>query len=102
MHRDNPSELDLGLDSRPVTPSSAPPKLGLTIPASANKPLSGAQIEFNKRMKALEKARAVHERERARLDEELRICITELMPLVETMNQGERDLILAAGSCEIR
>lgn len=66
------------------------------ISASKGTTLSPAQIEFNKRIKALEKARASHDRERALLDEDLRVCQAELMPLVERMNRAERDLIEAA------
>jgi hypothetical protein len=97
-HRDQ-NELDLSLDPLPETP--APPKPGLTISATAKKPLSPAQVEFNKRMKALEKERAAHELERSRLDEHLRICITELMPLLETMNRAERDVIHALTQARI-
>lgn len=94
MHRVDQSELDLRLDS--LAEPSKPPKRDLMISASSAKPLSPAQAEFNKRMKALEKERAAHERERARLDADLRICISELMPLVETMNRAELNLILTA------
>ncbi len=90
------NELDLGLDAPREIPPPGLPKSGLTISASSAKPLSPAQIEFNKRMKALERERAAHERERARLDAELHVCIHEWMPMVETMNRAERDLILAA------
>jgi hypothetical protein len=97
-HRDQ-NELNLGLDPLPEAP--APPKPSLTISASAKKPLSPAQVEFNKRMKALEKERAAHERERSRLDEHLRVCITELMPMIETMNRAEHDLIRAVMQARI-
>jgi hypothetical protein len=94
MRRVDQNELNLGLD--PLPEASMPAQRGLMISASTAKPLSPAQVEFNKRMKALEKERAAHDRERTRLDEDLRVCITELMPLVETMNRAELDLVRAA------
>lgn len=94
MHRRDQDELDLGLDPLPKGPP--PPKPGLTISGSGKQSLSPAQVEFNKRMKALEKQRANHERQRARLDKDLHLCITELMPLAEATNRAERDLIFSA------
>ncbi len=88
----HPNELNLGSDFLPKSPS----KLDLTISKSSTKPLSPAQAEFNKRMKALEKERAAHTRERARLDAELLVCINELMPMVETKNRAELGLIQSA------
>lgn len=90
MRRPNQDELDLGLDPLPAA------KADLKISAAPSKPLSPAQAEFNKRMKALERARSAHERERARLDEDLRVCITVLMPLVEKINRTDRDLVFMA------
>lgn len=85
--------LDPSLD--PLSPTS-PKSTDLTIPAMGDKVLSTAQAEFNKRMKALEKARAAHERERTRLDTRLHLCRTEFMPMVEILNLAHRDLIMAA------
>ncbi|MEI7928458.1 MAG: hypothetical protein WCH40_07910 [Verrucomicrobiales bacterium] len=87
-------EMEVGID--PLPKSSPPPTRGLTISAANKQALSPAQVEFNKRMKALEKERANHERQRARLDKELHLCTTELMPLVEASNRAERELIFAA------
>src|SRR6478752_2556465 len=89
----DPNELNLGLD--PLLVASTRPKADLTIAASSAAPLSPAQVQFNKRMKALEKARASHERERVRLDGDLRICHAQLMPLVEKLTRVELELILA-------
>ena len=88
-------ELDLGLDSLPA-PVTPPLKTDLTIKRTTSQPLSPVQEEFNKRMKALEKARAAHERKRARLDADLAICRDELMPAVEARNRVEHQLVLLA------
>ncbi|MCB1133156.1 MAG: hypothetical protein KDN05_18690, partial [Verrucomicrobiae bacterium] len=71
-------KLDFGHDQAHVSQTRKPQ--GLTISANAGKALSPAQVEFNKRMKALENARAAHERERARLDNDLRVCHSQFMP----------------------
>lgn len=75
-------ELDLGLP-----PAAQPSQAGshdLTIKAGgAHAALSPAQIEFNKRLKALEKARADQDRTRRKLDADLIAARTELMPLYE-------------------
>jgi len=68
--------------------------MDLTIKNQASQPLTPAQEEFNKHMKALEKARAAHERKRARLDKDLAVCRNELMPLVEMKNREEYQLIM--------
>jgi hypothetical protein len=52
-------------------------------------------VEFNKRLKALEKARAHLDRKRARLDQDLVSCREVLMPLVEKRNHFEYQLIHA-------
>lgn len=94
MQESHEPELDLGIEKTPV--SHRRKTNPLTISASAGKVLSPAQVEFNKHMKALEKARASHERERARLEGDLCVCHSEFMPLVERKNRSERDLIVAA------
>jgi hypothetical protein len=94
MDEQHQHEMDLGSVSLPKTPPS--PKGGLTISAANKQALSPAQVEFNKRMKALEKERANHERQRARLDKDLRLCTSELMPLLESVTRAEYQLILAA------
>jgi hypothetical protein len=88
-------ELDLGLEPPPA-PVTPPLKKGLTIKRTTSQPLSPAQEEFNKRMKALEKARAAHERKRACLDADLVVCRDELMPIVEMRNRVEHQLVLLA------
>ena len=100
MPRRQQDEFDLGSDlSRALPPKSGSPgPTGLSLSASVDKPLSPAQVEFNKRMRALEKQRAAHDRERAKLDKELQICIKEIMPLLEAVNRAELALILAAAS----
>lgn len=77
---------------------AAPPEL--TIAVSPLKALSPAQLEFNKRMKALERARKADEKKRTKLDEELRVCREELMPLVEKVNRAELNLV--SGAAEAR
>jgi hypothetical protein len=85
-------ELNLGFSSPPK------PKPALVITSAPEKSLSPAQIEFNKRLKALERARAAFAKEKARLDHDLQICITQLLPLLEKKNRAERDLLFDAVS----
>lgn len=95
MSRMKQPELDLGLDPLPEPASPDPtPNLDLAIKATTWKDLSPAQIEFNKRLKALEKARAAHDRKRIRLDEDLVVCRDVLMPLVEDLNRARFQLIV--------
>ena len=68
--------------------------MDLTIKPGTSQPLSPAQEEFNKRMKALEKARASYDRKRARLDADLVVCRNQLMPMVEKRNRLEHQMIL--------
>jgi hypothetical protein len=97
MSRGSQHELNLGLDPLPdPVPFSQPSKTDLTIKRATSQPLSPAQEEFNKRMQALEKARAAHERKRARLDADFVVCRDELMPAVETRNRVEHQLVLLA------
>ncbi|GAA5481293.1 hypothetical protein [Haloferula sargassicola] len=93
MARPRQNELDLGFDPLPK------PKPGLTLsPAAGTATLSPAQVEFNKRLKSLEKARTSHAKERDRLDKQLHLCRTELMPLVEKMNRISFRLVIVAES----
>ena len=85
-------ELNLGFSSPPK------PKPALVITSAPEKSLSPAQVEFNKRLKALEKARSALAKEKARLDHDLQICITQLLPLLEKKNRAERDLLFDAVS----
>lgn len=72
-------EFDLGLP-----PAPRPSNHDLSIkPGGDQATLSPAQIEFNKRLKALEKARAEQDRARKKLDADLIAARTELMPLYE-------------------
>ena len=77
----------------PSPPMAAAANMDLTIRKAASQPLTPAQEEFNKRMKALERARAAHDRKRKRLDKDLAVCRNELMPLVEMRNRSEYQLI---------
>lgn len=70
--------------------------MDLTIQNQDSHPLTPAQEEFNKRMKALEKARAAHDRKRAQLDKNLKICRNELMPLAEMRNREELQMVFLA------
>jgi hypothetical protein len=67
---------------------------GLLIRPGASAPLSPTQLEFNRLMKSLETARTRHLREQARLDETLTISIRELMPLVESLNRVNLELVM--------
>lgn len=87
-------EFDLGIAPPPAAPEPSPAKLDLSIKVASGNILSPAQVEFNKRLKALEKARAALERKRANLDKDLVTCRETLMPLVEKRNQTEYQLIL--------
>lgn len=92
MSREPQPELDLGLD--PLPPATE--TLDLSIQPAGETPLSPAQVEFNKRLKSLEKARTAHERKRKRLDKDLDICRQVLMPLVEQLNRTEHQILLGA------
>lgn len=85
-------QFDLGI----TPPPSALGKLDLSIKANSGDILTPAQVEFNKRLKALEKARKALERKRADLDKDLVTCRETLMPLVEVRNQTEYQIILLA------
>ncbi len=67
--------------------------MDLTIKSGDSQVLTPAQEEFNKRIKALEKARASYDRKRARLDKYLAVCRNELMPWVEARNRQECEMI---------
>ena len=90
MSREPQPELDLGLDPVPIEN----PKIDLSIRPAGATPLSPAQVEFNKRLKALEKARTAHENKRKRLDKDLATCREVLMPLVEKLNRVQHQLLL--------
>lgn len=93
MSGSDQDEFELGFDPVPETASRPQPKMGLTIKGAGREALSPAQVDFNKRMVALEKGRAAYERERLRLDRALRVCVTELMPLIEKANRAEVEMI---------
>lgn len=85
-------EFDLGLEPAP-SPVAAKGH-HLTVVARDGAALSPAQAEFNKLMKRLESARTKHEREQSRLDELLRTCTRELMPLVGTLNRLNHQMVV--------
>lgn len=68
-------------------------KAGLVIRSNKSGPLSRTQVEFNRLMKNLETTRARHGREQARLDETLATSCRELMPLVESLNRVNMELV---------
>lgn len=89
-HSGDQCELNLGeVPNRKATS-------GLIISRSPGKGLSAAQVEFNKQMQSLERARKAHDKEVTRLEKELRICREELMPLVERCHRADFDLVLEA------
>ena len=92
MSRKNQTELDLGLE--PLPEGAAPTNLDLSIKAAPSAALSQAQIEFNKRLKALERAQATHDRKRRRLESDLTTCRDVLMPLVEDFNRARYQLVI--------
>ncbi len=63
------------------------------ITTSPEQALSSAQTEFNRLMKRLENARAKHAREKVKLDDMLRVTSRELVPLVETFNQTDLEIL---------
>ena len=83
------NEFDLGEISRPAA------KDGLFLTPSQGEKLSRVQIEFNRLMKTLENARKQHDLKQAQLDKTLLISIRELMPLVETVNRLNLDMIVS-------
>jgi hypothetical protein len=94
MSRKNQPELDLGLDPIPEPAVPAKP-LDLSIKAVSADVLSPAQIEFNKRLKSLERARAAHENKRRSLDKDLATCRDVLMPMVEDLNRVNYQVLLS-------
>ena len=66
----------------------------LILIAREGKALSSAQAEFNKLMKRLENARAKQQRERNRMDGLVKICVAELLPLVETIHQLNFEMVV--------
>jgi hypothetical protein len=72
-----------------------PHKEGLVIKPGTDTPLSRTQAEFNRLLKSLETTRARYAREQARLDDALATSIRELMPMIEELNQIDRDFIFA-------
>lgn len=67
----------------------------LSIKAGTQGALSPAQLEFNKQLTALEKARAALVRKQARFDRDQATCSTKLMPLLEARNRAECSLVHA-------
>ncbi len=78
---------------KPKKPLSA--QFDLTIKAPAAQPLGQAQMEFNKRLKDLEKARAAYDRKCRRFEKDLIASREVFMPLFEDLNRGRHRLILA-------
>lgn len=87
-------EPEFDLDFEPL-PAAAPASGSLSIRKSAAAPLTPAQVEFNKRMKALERARAAHDKERADLDRKLADHRKLVTPLMERGNRVEFAIIMA-------
>jgi hypothetical protein len=87
-------DLDLGLNLTPT--SAASPRLDLSIKQTGQTPLGPAQIEFNKRLKSLEKARTAHQNKRKRLDKYLATSRDVLMPLVDDFHRAEYALLTTA------
>lgn len=89
MPRDKLPPLDQTFD--PLLPSNT----DLTIPVSPSKALSPAHAAFNRQMKALEKARRAHHRTQIQLDKDLKICNSDLMPLLEANRHINLEIIFA-------
>lgn len=70
----------------------------MVIRGSEERPLSEAQVEFNRVMGRLEGERAKLQQKQARLDELLGVATGELLPLVEELNRSNRDLVLAVAA----
>lgn len=81
-----------------ASPSAPAPRSrsgALVITPGREVPLSRAQTDFNKLLKRLESARAKLAATRARLDTYLSEAITGLMPLIETENRANLDVLRA-------
>lgn len=63
------------------------------IAKNAEGVLSPAQIEFNRVMNKLEGERAKHQRKQSQLDDLMAVVIRDIMPLLENLNQTNRDLV---------
>ena len=84
QHEQN-QEFDRGFEPAPAP--SAPKRSDLLVVAREGEALSPAQAEFNKLMKRLENARAKQQRERNRMNDLVRVCAAELLPLVEQIHR---------------
>jgi hypothetical protein len=79
--------VTLAMPKKPALASS------LIITHTTDEALTAAQIEFNRLMMRLEKARAKHLREQKELDELLVITSRVLMPLIEDLHRTDRDIV---------
>ncbi len=79
------------MPKKPVISPTAEPSIIIT--QAAGNALSLAQVEFNRLMKSLENARAKHVREQGNLDAMLVVVSKELMPLIEELQRGNRDIV---------
>ncbi len=83
-------EFEMGFPPAAVMPAK---KNELMVTAREGVALSPAQAEFNKLMKRLENARTKQKRERNRMDDLVKVCATELLPLVETIHRLNFEMV---------
>jgi hypothetical protein len=91
QHEQEP-QFDLGFQPAPAP--SAPKGSDLLVVAREGTALSPAQVEFNKLMKRLENARAKQKRERNRMDDLMKTCVAELLPLLETIHRLNFEMVV--------
>ena len=92
MRKKNKSEPEFDLDTD-LAPAPAKGNDLMLVPRDGA-PLSAAQAEFNKLMKRLENTRAKERREKDRLDQLVKICATEIMPLVDQLHRLNFQMVM--------
>lgn len=86
-------ELEFNLGFQPAPAPSPQKGNDLLVIAREGAALSPAQVEFNKLMKKLENARVKQQRERNRMDDLVKACATELLPLVEQIHRLNFEMV---------
>ncbi len=86
-------ELEFNLGFQPAPAPSPQKGNDLLVIAREGAALSLAQVEFNKLMKKLENARVKQQRERNRMDDLVKACATELLPLVEQIHRLNFEMV---------
>lgn len=93
MKKPHDEELEFDLGFQPSPAAVTPKGNDLLVVAREGAALSPAQVEFNKLMKKLENARVKQQRERNRMDDLVKTCAAELLPLVEQIHRLNFEMV---------